>query len=332
MSTNNVNSNFCYIDETNINPHLKCPICAKPFINPVIMKDGSRSCQTCVSDDDAQQILTPITEQLLLDILGNLRIKCLSCKQENLRRSDFQNHITSQCPQRIVHCQAADLKCSWIGQYDQLNEHMRICPFERLRPILSVLLDDVIQIKNKQTPVTQSLLELVRVNEQLNKYQNELESLKRRNIDLVSENISVKDSLQRLEQRQRQSEEIILELKQSLNKSTEETISIDRLREDIRNAHDEIKRLQQPTCKSEISDEKEQVKTVDDNQQSLTNLFQETRRQSNPVLTDKTLYQENSIEHIMTKSLDLDTSNNRTFSLSCKFTRSNSTIIGILHS
>ena len=58
------------------------------------------------------------------------------------------------------------------------------------------------------------------------------------------------------------SEQIILEVKQTLNKSIEKEASIDLLREDIRNAHDEINCLQEPTCTSVISDEKEKVKSV----------------------------------------------------------------------
>jgi predicted RNase H-like nuclease (RuvC/YqgF family) len=138
------------MDESSIDLLLKCKICAKPFIDPVITRDGKRFCRICISEksrlqntfEDNQvssfvEDLIPIRERLLLEMLDNLLVKCPKCPKLNIRRIDSEEHQNHECPKRIIPCKATDLKCPWVGAYEELDNHMKTCIFQLLRPILS---------------------------------------------------------------------------------------------------------------------------------------------------------------------------------------------------
>jgi myosin heavy subunit len=134
-------TDYHYVNEDSINSLLKCPLCSKPFVDPVIITDGNRVCRACISsDDDNYQHLIPVKEKLLLAMLDDLRIECIKCKQSNIRRGDLEEHNNTTCPKRMISCKAADLKCSWTGVYEQVNHHLESCVFESLRPILTEIL------------------------------------------------------------------------------------------------------------------------------------------------------------------------------------------------
>jgi hypothetical protein len=38
-----------------------------------------------------------------------------------------------------VSCPAADIKCDWTGQRDQLQDHIKICPLIKVQPMISEL-------------------------------------------------------------------------------------------------------------------------------------------------------------------------------------------------
>ncbi|CAF2589720.1 unnamed protein product [Rotaria sp. Silwood2] len=141
---------FEYIDEDSIDRLLKCRICSKPFIDPVITRDGGRFCRICIiqkaSPNDSKRLirqssfiedLVPIKEKILLDMLDDLQVKCTKCQQINNRRVHLEEHIPNKCLKRIVLCDASDLKCPWTGPYEERYNHMKQCIFQLLRPILT---------------------------------------------------------------------------------------------------------------------------------------------------------------------------------------------------
>jgi hypothetical protein len=56
----------------------------------------------------------------------------------NIQHGDFQNH-TQNCPNWVIPCTAADIRCAWQGMRAQLDNHVRVCPFQQIRPIVDDL-------------------------------------------------------------------------------------------------------------------------------------------------------------------------------------------------
>jgi DNA repair exonuclease SbcCD ATPase subunit len=139
------------MNEDSINALLKCQLCSKPFVDPVITTNGDRSCRSCTLSDNDHSSFVPVSEKLLLDLLDNLRVECIKCEEINIRRGDLEQHNKTTCPQRIVLCEAADLKCLWTGSYEELNPHLQSCTFELLRPIFTEILADIKQFKEQKS-------------------------------------------------------------------------------------------------------------------------------------------------------------------------------------
>lgn len=171
---------FIYMNEDEINPLLKCSVCKYPFTNPVhIPALDIRLCRECIPKapaltnkpmDNFSSIdgnIIHMNEGLLLQLLDELRVRCIACQEENIYRKNFANHRLNDCPKRIVPCKASDIKCPWSGRYENYDAHVENCPFERLRPIL------VESLTHKQ--------QLEKYGEILSKQQNEIELLKNQN-------------------------------------------------------------------------------------------------------------------------------------------------------
>ncbi|CAF0936337.1 unnamed protein product [Rotaria sordida] len=65
---------------------------------------------------------------------------CILCAQTGLQRGNFVDHINKVCPESVVQCKAADIKCPWEGPRGELQNHNTTCIFEPLRPVLASLI------------------------------------------------------------------------------------------------------------------------------------------------------------------------------------------------
>lgn len=152
-----------YLDEDSIDDLLKCKVCYKPFINPMTLPckhtvckqcieswlQQTKSCPVCRKAPLQQDQLKSVTESILIQMLDRLKVKCNECGQTDLERGNFSDHLAKTCIKSIIDCPAADIRCTWKGQRDQLDSHLATCNFERIRPVLSELIAENRQLKEK---------------------------------------------------------------------------------------------------------------------------------------------------------------------------------------
>ncbi|CAF4681120.1 unnamed protein product [Rotaria sp. Silwood1] len=213
--------NYEYMEESTIPVDLICKLCKKPFIDPVILpspceqtfclkciqtnlENHSNNCSECnkkpLSNNDLKS-----ENPILRKMLGKLLVKCCSCSEENIQRSNFSEHIQQQCPKRIVDCSANDILCPWNGHYDELNEHFNQCPYEKLRTVLIKLINDARRIdelnqlqidfqslENKYQEQQNRIQQIENENEILNNQINEMKKFE-------SENKNLNEQLNKLE-------------------------------------------------------------------------------------------------------------------------------------
>ena len=161
---------FEYMDETSIDDDFKCDICKKPFINPVLLPCQETFCKKCIEENinahtnncsqcnqDTLKSMANINVRnpILEKVLGKLLVKCRRCSQNNIQRKDFLKHIEEICPKRIVKCSANDIKCWWQGTYDQFNQHLDQCSYEKLRTLLTDLFKKEKNFEELQSQVIQ---------------------------------------------------------------------------------------------------------------------------------------------------------------------------------
>jgi hypothetical protein len=145
-------NSYRYMNEDEIDDELKCVICQRPFYDPVssilchhtfckiciiACIDRERRCPICrrnSNHDDYQ----PVVSRPLLNQLNRVPVCCDACQERNIQRGNFQDH-TKICPNWIIPCTAEDIRCAWQGMRNQLANHLRICPFQRIRPIIDDL-------------------------------------------------------------------------------------------------------------------------------------------------------------------------------------------------
>ncbi|CAF0791573.1 unnamed protein product [Adineta ricciae] len=188
------NIGYEYVNEESINHALKCTICDQPFIRPVSTncKKKHKFCRHCIeqwlkrnsSCPKCRQILhsedlISITEDIVVDVLNELRVKCTACGQTGLERGDFNNHIKHSCPSIIVTCPASDIKCSWTGPRRQLDNHLKRCSYEPLRPLISSLVSENQALKEQVSQLSRHMKEYHRemqhIKEQFHQYINRLD-------------------------------------------------------------------------------------------------------------------------------------------------------------
>ncbi|CAF1017840.1 unnamed protein product [Rotaria sp. Silwood1] len=184
--------NFEYRNEDSIDRLLKCRICSKPFIDPVITRDGSRFCRKCITEkasvNDSKHLerqssfiedLVPVEEKILLDMLDSLHVKCKQCQQTNIRRVHLEDHIPNKCPKRIVLCKASDLKCPWSGPYEERNNHLKQCTFQLLRPILTEALQSHKQLEQYKNSYDEQRHEIEQLKTKIKIYEDRTEKLQK---------------------------------------------------------------------------------------------------------------------------------------------------------
>ncbi|CAF4115069.1 unnamed protein product [Rotaria sordida] len=202
--------NYEYMNKSSINEDLICEICKNPFIDPVILPSPCEQtfCLKCIQsnlENHSNNCLkcnkksltnTDLKNEspILRNMLDKLLVKCCSCSEENIQRSNFSEHIKQKCPKRIVHCSANDIQCPWTGHFDELNQHVNNCPYEELRHFLTKLINDVRRIdelnqlqinfqtlENKFQQQQNQIQQIENENEILNKQINEMEKFENEN-------------------------------------------------------------------------------------------------------------------------------------------------------
>jgi hypothetical protein len=110
-----------YTDVDSIPKYAICPKCKKVFNNPVSTQCSTRPqhrfCRLCAEESINHnhscpicnqslhiQDLTPITDGVLIDMLDELPVKCISCQQTGLERGNFNTHKNEVCPKTSVKC------------------------------------------------------------------------------------------------------------------------------------------------------------------------------------------------------------------------------------
>jgi len=165
------NINYEYIDELSIDENYKCTICRKPFQHPVTtpcdhsychecilnwLNQGHLSCPICQQTLSSNNLI-PITTRLVLNILDKLLVKCSQCGQNRIERGNLIDHTRKFCPKSITNCTASDIECSWSGTRDELEKHLSICNYEKLRSVLSQLINTNQQFQEQIQTLTNHL-------------------------------------------------------------------------------------------------------------------------------------------------------------------------------
>ena len=99
-------------------------------------------------------------------MLDQFRVRCTLCEQTGLQRGNFVDHINKSCPQATVTCQAADIKCPWTGPRVELPNHVAVCVFEPLRPVLGSLIADNAQLRQQMQQLSDKVAKLVQITPQ----------------------------------------------------------------------------------------------------------------------------------------------------------------------
>ena len=144
--------NYEYINEKSIPEDLLCPICTDPLEEPVSANQcGHTFCRKCITNTfctmsqcpTCRHALTledfhPVNLRPFLNQLNQILVKCKQCSETNIQRGNFKDHVT-KCMKIIVSCPAADIKCSWTGQRNTMQDHVNVCPLISVQPIITEL-------------------------------------------------------------------------------------------------------------------------------------------------------------------------------------------------
>lgn len=107
-------SSYTYENEARINIDLICSICLDPFQLPICdIHCGHIFCFRCVRMWLKQNETCPICRQyftkfthasnkILIEELDYLPVKCRYCNQTNIKRGDFDDHLTYECSKPLT--------------------------------------------------------------------------------------------------------------------------------------------------------------------------------------------------------------------------------------
>jgi len=168
--------NYEYMDKASIDKDLNCEYCSNPLVDPTSTPCKHTFCRTCIETKIKKsngacakskcknksitlEDLTPVTERIVLNMLDRLLVKCTSCGTTNIQRGAFEKHVNKLCPKATVSCTAADLKCSWVGSSDQLKQHVLVCAYEQIRPILIEIAQENRQLKEQIQQMSEQCLQ-----------------------------------------------------------------------------------------------------------------------------------------------------------------------------
>jgi hypothetical protein len=153
---------YCYADDKIAEEYL-CEVCRSPLQNPVTGNCDHVFCEKCIDIEsncptcnEKVSEISKIKLKRFLALLDKIKIVCKGCNQE-MERGEFSSHKelcplvcpkecgliisrklwhyhSSHCDRMIKPCTAAEFSCSWIGPKAELEEHIKTCPIEKLRP------------------------------------------------------------------------------------------------------------------------------------------------------------------------------------------------------
>jgi hypothetical protein len=226
------------MDKASIDKDLNCEYCTNPLMEPVSTPCKHTFCRVCIENrikktggvcgkskcknkSLALEDLTPVTERIVLNMLDRLLVKCNNCGMSNIQRGAYERHLAKICPRAIVSCTAVDMRCSWTGSSDQLKQHVIICVYEQLRPILTDIIQDNRQLKERIQHMSEQCMnnhqmcmkELEETNRQLNTSIEELKDV------LCREKIQLKE----MQMEVQQLKELIMQDKSKINELQTET-------------------------------------------------------------------------------------------------------------
>jgi len=256
------------MNEDSINALLKCQLCSKPFVDPVITTNGDRSCRACTLSDNDHSSFVPVSEKLLLDLLDNLRVECIKCKEINIRRGDLEQHNKMTCPERIVLCEAADLKCLWTGSYEELNPHLQSCTFELLRPIFTEILADIKQFKEQKSydelkqcstltiEYDEFKKEVEEFRQEGTRFQTEIQQLKNQNEQVER---LLKEEITRTNELENQLEQLKQLYNRQINQNNELQTEIQQLKEQYNQQMNQYKQLSKHVINHNTQSEQDEI-------------------------------------------------------------------------
>ena len=188
-----INNEYEYMNEESIDRELICTICDAPFKDPKCTPCDHLFCDECIVQwIENHDITCPVcryqplaidkltkANRPLRNMLDRLEVKCTACGQKNLRRGEFRTHVERVCFNANVLCSAADIKCTWQGSRNQLEQHLASCAFESLRPVLKQLITENEQLKEHLNQQTATSGEHQHMIQQLIEYEREIELVRR---------------------------------------------------------------------------------------------------------------------------------------------------------
>jgi predicted nuclease with TOPRIM domain len=135
-----------------------------------------------------EEDLSTITDSFLIDMLDEILVKCVYCKQTDLERGNFAAHKNEMCPKTSIQCTASDIMCLWTGMRDELEKHLNSCIFNSLKPLITQLQNSNQPINDQVKQQKTQIRELIKVNKQFNskvkQQKTQIEELIRENTDL----------------------------------------------------------------------------------------------------------------------------------------------------
>ncbi|CAF2133607.1 unnamed protein product [Rotaria magnacalcarata] len=207
MTSNNF---YEYIDRASIDENLICEVCHNPFLDPVVTQCGYTYCGPCIEQNiksgshcpsqscnqllSADHLTPNPTPRLIISMLDNLRVRCRLCGETNVNRRNFDEHLQGSCPERRIDCSAKDVGCPWSGPKNEHNEHVKMCIFEKLRPVVDILYKVIenqrLDIEKLQKQTEQQTTEIGQLNTQLDQQKAQLQGHEIKIGDIQSQNQS----------------------------------------------------------------------------------------------------------------------------------------------
>jgi hypothetical protein len=195
-----MSAEYEYLNESSIDDNLKCSICSDPFEKPYMSPcdhtfcykcieqwiNINKSCPTCRYRLSSIEHLAPVKTRLISNMLDSLLVKCKHCNKKGIERAHFKDHLKNCRKGNKGPCSAADIRCPWIGRVDQLSTHLKQCPYEQIRPILTEILKENRYLKEQSSQL-------------LDRYENERKKFLYTE-ELQKENQRLKQQIHRLNQ------------------------------------------------------------------------------------------------------------------------------------
>ncbi|CAF4512439.1 unnamed protein product, partial [Rotaria sp. Silwood2] len=182
---------FTFMNDALIDDEFICLICNEPFNNATCTPcdhtfcrscieqwlqkstDENKSCPVCRHSLSIDNDLKPAS-RIISNRIDRYLVKCLACELEKIPRGLFSDHISKICTKATVSCLASNILCPWIGPRYQLEDHLKLCPYQQIRPIL-----ELIQTKNSQLEelITNQQQEIININERHQAQQQQIDEL-----------------------------------------------------------------------------------------------------------------------------------------------------------